>query len=99
MPIAVLEHISGDKIPAEWREMANIKSDRTFKVIFVPDDETNNPPKPKIYGNDVKRIYAEAMQSLDEDIKNGLTREKSFKRLKETMTQIGDQIKQNEKHG
>ena len=95
MPVSVLEHVRGNKIPAEWHEKIGVKPNMTFKIIFVPDNDTENTPKAKVYSDDVKRIYKEAMLSLDEDIENGLTRETSFGRLKGTMDKIGDQIKKN----
>ena len=98
MPVSVLEHVRGDKIPAEWRERVKHESGQTFKVVFIPDNEIENQPKRKVYSDDVKRIYREAMESLDEDVKNGLTREESFSRLRTTMKKIGAKIKRNEKH-
>ena len=78
------------------RKEAGFESGKTFKVLFIPYDEVQSLPERKVYSNDVERMYAEAMKSLDEDVMNGLTREQSFERLEETMKKIGGQIKQNE---
>ena len=100
MPVSVLEHVKGNRFCYDLQKEAGVEPHKTFRVIFIPDDENQNDenqksPKRKVYSDDVKRIYTEAMKSLDEDIEKGLTKGQSFERLEETMKKIGNHLKQN----
>ena len=96
MPVSVLEHVSGEEIPVKWRKDKGINPGKTFKVIFIPDDEIENPPKRKVYSNNVKAIVAEGKRLSKKEKKAGITRKKSFERLDSTLKKIGHHIKQNE---
>ena len=98
MPISVLEHVKGDMFSAALQKEAGVKPNQIFKVILIPDDQTKKPLKRNEYSDDVKRIYAESMKSLDEDMASGLTRKQSFERLQSTMNKIGNQLRQNAKN-
>ena len=93
MPMQVLEHVSGREIPAKWREEKGLNLDETFKLLIVPDKEIQEPPKRKVYSDEVKAIAKEAKRLSEEDKKAGVTREESFKRMEETMKKIGTHLK------
>ena len=89
MPISVLERVRGDKICDEIARSKGFKPDETYRVTFVPDREIRRePPKRKVYSDEVKAIVKEAKKRSEEDKKVGKTREESFKEFFEAQKEI-----------
>ena len=61
-------------------------------MVFNISVMKSQRPKRKVYSNEVKAIATEAKRLSEEDKKAGISREKSFQRIKETMGKIGKQL-------
>lgn len=96
--ISVLEHVRGDRFPDDMQKEARVNPNQTFRVIFIPEERDNVPPKRKVYSEEVKAIAAEAKRLSDEDKKNGVTREESFAELEQVMRKIGNQLRNENSH-
>jgi len=96
MPVSVLENVSGDMFSGDLQKKAGLEPYKTFKVIFIPLDEVQEPPKRKVYSDEVVAIAKEAKRRSEEDKKAGVTREESFKEMKETMEKIGNHLRKTQ---
>ena len=85
MTVSVLEHVKGSKL----KGLTDVDPNETFRVLIVKDSDIYpTPPPRKQYSEDVKRIARKAKRLSEEDKKNGVTREESFKELKQTLKNI-----------
>ena len=89
MPMSVLECVRGDKISSAIEKAEGFKPDETYRVMFIPDKEIRRePPKRKVYSDEVRAIVAEGKRLHKEDLKAGKTREESFKEFFELQKKI-----------
>ena len=89
MPMSVLERVKGNKISDAIKKAEGFNPNETYRVTFIPDKEIRRePPKRKVYSDEVKAIVAEGKRLHEEDLKAGKTREESFKEFFEAQKEI-----------